>query len=182
MFWHRKTDTRRFPLLSGAAALAVPGVASAQIFYSPTSLAVPVMGSYALLALCILLLGIALRNGAIRQGGVNGLFSLCLAGALLSGGSGIRLLQHAHADGGNGGGGGAVLGFIDSPAGGSVPISTGALNVFENTSGVPQRIDDVVLPGGCTNPDSGAIDGAPRCNVGDRVPTGSGGMCYTDCR
>lgn len=184
MSCHCKADSWRRcrPLFLGTTALIAPGIASAQIFYSPTSIAVPVMGSYALLALCVVLLAIALRSGALRQGGVNGFFLLCLAGALLSGGSGVRLLQHAHADGGNGGGGGAVLGFIDSPVGGSVPISTGALNIFENTSGVPQRIDDVVLPGGCTNPDSGAIDGAPRCDAGDRVPTGTGGMCYTDCR
>ena len=88
MSCHCKADSWRrcLPLFLGTAALIAPGIASAQIFYSPTSIAVPVMGSYALLALCVVLLAIALRSGALRQGGVNGFFLLCLAGALLSGG------------------------------------------------------------------------------------------------
>ena len=172
---------RSLPWLLGALALTAPGIASAQIVYSPASNQVPVMGSYALLALCVLLLGVALAHGALRQGRINGLFLLCLWGALISGGSGVQLLNSARADGGNGGGG-AVLGFIDSPSGGSVPISTGSLNIFENTSGLAQRIDGITLPGGCTNPNSGLIDGARQCRVGATISTGGSGLCYTDCR
>lgn len=157
--------------------LAAP--ASAQIVYSPAASSVPTLGTYALLILSVLMVVIALRAGFIRGNRVNTAALLCLSGAIASGFSGVKLLEQAHADGGDSGG---VLGFLDSPTGGSVPITSGALNFFENSSGTRVRLDSIGLPLGCSNPNSGSIDGAGQCTVGQTVSTGSNGICYTDCR
>lgn len=153
--------------------------AAAQIIYSPSPTnAVPTLGSYALIALCIGLALVALASLKQRKGPTGGVILILLATSLGSGIAGLKLIEEAHA----GGGASAVTGLIDSPTGGMVPITNGSLNIFENTSGVRQRIDDVVLPAGCANPDSGAIDGAPQCRAGGFVSTDVNGMCYADCR
>ncbi|MEM9397912.1 MAG: midcut-by-XrtH protein [Pseudomonadota bacterium] len=155
---------------------------SAQLFYSPAPSAepVPTLGTIALGLLCVGLLFAAMKKGKLGNRGAS--MSL-LAGAVLSGILSVQVFEEARADGGSFTKGGlAIIRLIDSPVGGSVPITNDRLNVFENTSGVPQGIDEIVLPSSCPNRSSGAIDGVNQCFVGSTVPTGVSGMCYTDCR
>ncbi|MEM1140960.1 MAG: hypothetical protein AAGI88_00095 [Pseudomonadota bacterium] len=159
--------------------------AQAQLFYSPAPSAegIPLLGGFALLLTSLGLFTVAIVKGGLWHGRFNSLAGLCLVVAVASGVSGTRVISQAQADGGGSGGGGmSIIGFIDSPTGGLVAISSSALNVFENTSGERQRIEDIVLPEECPDTNSGVIDGTTRCNVGDIVPTGVDGMCYTDCR
>ncbi|MFK7829639.1 MAG: midcut-by-XrtH protein [Congregibacter sp.] len=174
-------DTLPTTVLGGAFTLLAHN-ASAQLVYAPAgATAVPTMGAYALIALSILLAVMAFVKGKFSAQGVNSLFALCVVGALISGTSGMSLMNQAFADG-NGGDSGSVK-FIDSPTGGSVPITGDVLNIFENTSGVTQRIEALGLPSEtCDDLDSGLIDGAPQCGVGDTVSSDSNGMCYVDCR
>lgn len=166
-------------VFTATTLMALPQTAAAQIVYSPSAAnGVPTLGNLALLALCIGLGALAMLNVKKNNGALSSFMLLCLVGSIASGTAGLRFISEARA----GGGAGALTGFIDSPSGGSVPISGGALNIFENTSGVRQRIDDVILPGGCSNPNSGLIDGAPQCRAGGFVATDVNGMCYADCR
>ncbi|MEO0438559.1 MAG: midcut-by-XrtH protein [Pseudomonadota bacterium] len=163
-------------------ALSFTHPSSAQLFYSPapSAEAIPTMSAMALGLLCMALLFAAVKKGKFSKSGVT--MSL-FAGAVLSGLLSVQVFEEARADGGSFTKGGlAVIGLIDSPVGGSVPITTDRLNVFENTSGVPQGIDEIVLPASCPNRNSGSIDGVTQCFVGTTVPTGASGMCYTDCR
>lgn len=155
--------------------------ASAQLFYAPSgsATAIPTMGSYALILLSVLLAATALFKGKFKKQGVNSFVALCMLGTLISGVGGVSMINQANADGDDGDSG--TLGLIDSPTGGSVLITNGVLNIFENTSGVPQRIEDIIADAACSTV-GGPIDGAPQCEVGDTVSTGSSGMCYVDCR
>ncbi|TGD72642.1 midcut-by-XrtH protein [Mangrovimicrobium sediminis] len=166
------------PLAIVALTLSlVANPAAAQIIYSPTSVdAVPTLSGYALLLLALLMVVVAWRRFARHGAGGAALVLVVAAGA--SGIGGAQLVSDAVA----GGGGGNILSFIDSPTGGSVPITDGSLNIFENTSGVPQDIDDVIPPESCPNIDFGPLDGAPQCVPGATVSTGANGMCYVDCR
>ncbi len=161
------------------ALLILPNSSWAQLIYSPAgSNSIPTLSASMLIFLVALLL-IAVKWFGFKRGSNSGrMIGMLVVCAVASGALSIKLISDVYADGGPGG---TVVGFIDSPTGGSVPIDESVLNIFENTSGSAQRILDIIVT---TCPDSnfGLIDGAPRCSKGSVVSTGENGLCYTDCR
>tara|TARA_R110000823_G_scaffold47903_19_gene122027 strand:- start:20585 stop:21136 length:552 start_codon:yes stop_codon:yes gene_type:complete len=153
-----------------------------QIIYQPSAAAIPPTAVPTLTTTALLLLVILIILAARWAGfGRNRLMSL-FAGmlgvcALASGGLSMKLVSDAWADGG----GGTNFAFFSSASGGSTPVNDNVLNIFENTSGVNQRIVSIIL-GACPNVNNGSIDGVERCEANGIVTTGEDGLCYTDCR
>ena len=168
------TKTLALPLL-----LLLPNLSWAQILYAPAEpgAAVPTLSATMLVFLVTLIMA-ATRIFGVKRGSGGKLLGMLLVCAVASGALSVKLVSDVYADGN---GGGTSIGFLDSPVGGSVPIDEDELNIFENTSGVPQEIIDVIV-NSCPNTDSGLIDGVSRCDIGSVVSTGEDGLCYTDCR
>ncbi|TXS89348.1 midcut-by-XrtH protein [Parahaliea aestuarii] len=171
----------RLVLLAG---LLAPGFAWSQIVYAPVAaspaspaVAVPTMTTAALLLMIVLLLVAAKRMGFDRRGALGKIVGVLAVCAVASGTVSVKMVSDAYA----GGGGGTNFGSFDAAGGGSVPLNNNVLNVFENKTGVDQRIESITL-GSCPNPDKGLIDGVSRCEVDDVISTDENGLCYTDCR
>jgi|GEM_PF-2253256 len=156
--------------------------AIAQIFYEPlvsNSVSVPTLSGAMLLLMSALLVLVAKRISKKKGAGINMAIAALGVSAIVSGTVGVLNLSDVYADGGQGG---TVVGLIDSPTGGSVPIDSIAFNIFENTSGYFQRIVQVNVPGGCSNDNRGLVNGVPRCEQNITVSNGTNGMCYVECR
>ena len=116
-----------------------------QIIYQPSAAAIPPTAVPTLTTTALLLLVILIILAARWAGfGRNRLMSL-FAGmlgvcALASGGLSMKLVSDAWADGG----GGTNFAFFSSASGGSTPVNDNVLNIFENTSGVNQRIVSII--------------------------------------
>ncbi len=151
--------------------------------YQMNHIAVPTLSGTMLILLSLLLVAVAFRIGKNKNNSgtpmmlVGGL----VLGAVLSVTGGVKLISEVNADSG---------GFapipLSNPSGAEVGMFSGQLNIFENTSGVPQQIVNIILNGTgfafCPNNDSGIIDGVSRCAINSVVPTSMAGLCYIDCR
>lgn len=173
--------------LAFLAYLAAPNIAWSQIVYAPVpvaseesvAVAVPTMTTAALLLMVVLLLAVAKWKGFDRKGALGKVVGVLAVCAIASGMVSVKMVSDAYADGG--GGGGTNFGSLDSASGGSVPIVDNVLNIFENNTGVDQRIESITL-GTCPDEDLGLIDGVARCEVDAVIATSEDGLCYTDCR
>lgn len=165
------------------ALLMQPNSSWAQIIYEPAAsgTSIPTL-SVSMLIFLVALLSVATKWFGFKRGsGAGKTIGMLVVCAIASGALSIKLIPDVYADYSSKGQGGTTLGFIDSSTGGSVPINEDSLNIFENTSGTPQRIVDVIVST-CPNTNSGLIDGVVQCSKNSVVSTGEDGLCYTDCR
>ncbi len=169
-------------LIYSASSLAGGGgtLVYAPVLNPASSNPIPTLSGTMLIVLSLLLVAIAFR---ISQKNQSNTFMTMLIGvlgtsAILSASGGIKIISDVYADSGTGN---EFLIALSSSTGGQVSIPASSISIYENTSGVNQRITQINLTNNCPNTDVGLIEGVSRCSVGAIVPTSMEGLCYVNC-
>ena len=154
-------------LLVSTPSQAMPG----SLTYHPLSAAtgVPTLSGIMLILLGLSLVIVAVRMLKQNTSGSAMLFGIIGVTALMSSGSGVKLLADAYATS-------ALHVELHLAGGGTVHIDDGSVAFFENTSGVTQKISNIILPENCPNRNGSDPD---ACIVGLTLDLND--ICFIDC-
>ncbi len=153
------------------SASTVYAGSNGSITFAPANVdptAVPTLSSYMLIILSVLLFAVAFRVS--KQKGADKFFVFILsASVLMAGTGGVKLVSDLKA---------SSFFTISPPEGASFSITSGAPNVYENGSGVPQEVTEFTLPEFCQSyPDT--VNTPIDCSLGLVLPDGS--TCKVNC-
>lgn len=131
---------------------------------------VPTLSGIMLIVMSLLLFVVGFRI-AKQKNNKAGKFFMTLIGvtALATGFSGAKIISEVHAGGGI---------FLSIAGGGSVPIPPNVVSIFNNNSGVTQKIINIALPPNCNGNYHNGFE-VVECSVNLNLPNMN--SCFIDC-
>ncbi|MEE9326739.1 MAG: midcut-by-XrtH protein [Cocleimonas sp.] len=132
---------------------------------------VPTLSGIMLIVMSLLLFVVGFRIAKQKNSKAGKLFmTLISVTALATGFSGAKIISEVHA------GLGGI--FLSISGGGSVMIPPNVISVFNNNSGVTQKVISITLPPNC-NGTAGGIADLAECTVNLNLPNSN--SCFVDC-